>query len=168
MSCVSAYGLARGMKVVRLTGLVRAAVPALYITSLPRNAIGFSFEGGVFGALCGALLLVASMLIAFVLSRAVGLLLAFPFSMWLIGGSSVLMIYNSAASSLAFVKPLCSGCRLRPIIEEHEAIHLRGVVQDGLVWREMKKRGYSTESLSLDGDPRICTFCPIPKRLKDD
>ena len=149
-----------------MTGLVKAAVPALYITSLPRNAIGFSFEGGVFGAVCGALLFAASMLFAFVLSRAVGLL-AFPFAMWLIGGSSVLMIYNSAATSLAFVKPLCAGCRLRPIIEEHEAIHLGGVVQDGLVWKEMKKR-HSTESLSLEGDPRICTFCPIPKRLKED
>jgi hypothetical protein len=166
MNCMSAYGLARGMRVVQLTGFVKAAVPALYITSLPRNAIGFSFEGGVFGVLCGALLFAASMLIAFVLSGALGLL-AFPFSMWLIGGSSVLMIYNSTASSLAFVKPLCAGCRLRPIIEEHEAIHLGGVVHDGLVWREMKKR-YSSESLSLEGDPRICTFCPIPKRLKED
>jgi len=77
------------------------------------------------------------------------------------------MIYNSTASSLAFVKPICAACRLRPVIEEHEAIHLGGVVEDGVVWREMKKR-YSCESLSLDGDPNICSFCPIPKRLKED
>ncbi len=156
----------RRMKVVPLTGLVKIAVPALLISSLPRNAIGFSFERGRFGALCGALLFAASMLIAFILSREIGIL-ALPFAMWLMGGSSVLMIYNSTASSLAFVKPICARCRLRPVIEEHEAIHLGGVVEDGLVWREMKKR-HSCESLSLDGDPNICSFCPIPKRLKED
>jgi len=160
-------GVTRGMKVVPLTGLVKLAVPALFITSLPRNAIGFSFERGRFGALCGALLFAASILIAFILSREVGIILALTLAMWLMGGSSVLMIYNATARSLAFVKPICAGCRLRPVIEEHEAIHLGGVVEDGVVWREMKKR-HSWESLSLDGDPNICSFCPIPKRLKED
>ena len=159
-------GITKGMKVVPLTGLVKLAVPALFISSLPRNAIGFSFERGRFGAFCGALLFAASFLVAFILSRALGIL-ALPLAMWLMGGSSVLMIYNATARSLAFVKPICAGCRLRPVIEEHEAIHLGGVVEDGVVWREMKKR-HSWESLSLDGDPDICSFCPIPKRLKED
>jgi len=160
-------GVTKGMKVVPLTGLVKLAVPALFISSLPRNAIGFSFERGRFGALSGALLFAASILIAFILSREVGIILALPFSMWLMGGSSLLMIYNSTANSLAFVKPICAGCRLRPVIEEHEAMHLGGVVAEGVVWREMKKR-HSLESLSLEGDPNICWFCPIPKRLKED
>jgi hypothetical protein len=155
------------MKVVPLTGLVKMAVPALLISSLPRNAIGFSFERGRFGAVSGALLFAASMLIAFILSREVGIVLALTISMWLMGGSGVLMIYNSTASSLAFVKPICAGCRLRPVIEEHEAMHLGGVVEDSVVWREMRKR-HSCESLSLDGDPNICWFCPIAKRLKED
>jgi hypothetical protein len=160
-------GVTRGMKVVPLTALVKLAVPALLISSLPRNAIGFSFERGRFGALTGVLLLAASILIAFILSREVGIVIALTLAMWLMGGSSILMIYNSTASSLAFVKPICAGCRLRPVIEEHEALHLGGVVEDGAVWREMKKR-HSCESLSLDGDPNICSFCPIPKRLKED
>ena len=106
------------MKVVPLTGLVKLAVPALFISSLPRNAIGFSFERGRFGALCGALLFAASLLIAFILSREMGIILALPFAMWLIGGSSVLMIYNSTARSLAFVKPICARCRLRPVLDD--------------------------------------------------
>ena len=52
----SLNGVTRGMKVVPLTGLVKLAVPALFISSLPRNAIGFSFERGRFGAFCGGLL----------------------------------------------------------------------------------------------------------------
>ena len=163
----SLNGVTRGMKVVPLTGLVKLAVPALFISSLPRSAIGFSFERGRFGAFCGVLLFAASILIAFILSREVGIILALTLTMWLMGGSSVLMIYNATARSLAFVKPICAGCRLRPVIEEHEAIHLGGVAEDGVVWREMKKR-HSWESLSLDGDPDICSFCPIPKRLKED
>src|SRR5207245_11392057 len=112
----------------------------LFITSLPRNAIGFSFERGRFGAFCGALLFAASILIAFILSREGGIILALTLAMWLRGGSSVLMIYNSRASSLAFVKPICAGCRLLPVIEEHEAIHLGGVVEVCVVWGESKER----------------------------
>ncbi len=154
-----------GMRVVTLTALVKIAIPPLYITSLPKNAIGFSFERGRFGAVMGGSLLAAGILLAFLLSRAMGVL-AVPLAMWLLGSTSLLMIYNSIARSIAFVKPLCARCRLRPIIEEHEAIHLGGVEEDSQVWFEMKKR-HSPESLSLEGDSSICFFCPIPKRLKE-
>ena len=156
---------AGGMRVVTLTALVKIAVPPLYITSLPKNAIGFSFERGKFGVVIGCSLFAAGILLAFLLSRAMGIL-ALPLAMWLLGSTSLVMIYNSVARSIAFVKPLCAGCRLRPIIEEHEAIHLGGVEKDNEVWFEMKKR-HSCESLSLEGDSSICSFCPIPKRLKE-
>ncbi len=157
--------LASGMRVVTLTALVKIAVPPLYITSLPKNAIGFSFERGRFGVFMGGSLFVAGILVAILLSREMGIL-AVPVAMWLLGGTSLLMIYNGTARSIAFVKPLCAGCRLRPIIEEHEAIHLGGVEKDSQVWFEMKKR-HSCESLSLEEDASICSFCPIPKRLKE-
>ena len=64
----------------------------------------------------------------------------------------------------AFVKPICLKCRLLPVIEEHEAIHLSGVSSENEVWESMRSR-HSVESLSLSGDPAICPFCPIPKRL---
>jgi len=157
--------LASGMKVVRLTSLVRIVFPVLYITSIPKRAIGFSFERGPFGLLSGSLLFAGSILVAFALSPALGLI-SLPLALWLLGGTSIVMMYNSTAASIAFVKPLCSSCRLLPIIEEHEAIHLAGVGDDRAIWSEMRRR-YSCESLSLIGDPKVCTFCPIPKRLKE-
>ena len=156
---------AEGMKVVKLSKLMLMAIPPLFVCSLPKNARGFSFERGEFGAFVGSILFSSSLIIGYLLSGAVGIL-AYPFSLWLLGATGVLMIYNSAGRSIAFVKPLCTTCRLLPIIQEHEALHLAGLDQDSDVWNLMRQR-YSWESLSLDGDPTICSFCPIPKRLKE-
>ncbi len=154
-----------GMHVVRLSLLVRLAIPSLFISSLPKNAIGFSFERGRFGVLVGSLLICSSLLVGYTLSLLLGVL-AYSLSIWLLGATGALMIYNSAGVSIAFVKSLCSSCRLLPIIEEHEALHLAGLERDAEVWNQMRSR-YSCEGLSLDGDPGICSFCPIPKRLKE-
>lgn len=153
-----------GMKVVNLSRLLRLTVPSLYISSIPKNAIGFSFESGRFGLLVGASLLASSMVIGFLLSGVVGPF-GFPVALWLFGSTGAVMLYNSAWRSVAFVKPLCSRCRLLPVIVDHEALHLGGLEGDADVWQEMKKR-YSCESLSIEGDATICSFCPIPKRLE--
>jgi hypothetical protein len=83
---------------------------------------------------------------------------------WLFGSAGVVMVANGVRPS-AFVKPICVKCRLLPVIKEHEAIHLAGVESDDEVWEEMRTR-HSCESLGLDGDPSICSFCPIPRRLR--
>ena len=152
------------VKVVRLSLAVRLAVPSLLVSSLPRRARGFSFEGGRAGAGLGGALLTGAGLLGWALYPIAGRLGAL-LSAWLLGGTGAVMLYN-ASRKLAFVKPLCMGCRLLPVIEEHEALHLSGVESDDQIWREMRTR-YSCESLSLDGDPAICSFCPIPKRLRE-
>lgn len=91
--------------------------------------------------------------------------LGFAIPVWLVGTTGGLMI-ASALRPFAFVKPLCSGCRLLPVIEEHEAIHLSGEASDEEIWRLMRTR-HSCESLALNSDPNICWFCPIPKRLSE-
>jgi hypothetical protein len=101
----------------------------------------------------------------YLLSTVIGAF-AYPISIWLLGATGALMIYNSLGPSIAFVKALCSSCRLLPVIQEHEALHLAGLERDEDVWKQMRKR-HSCETLSLDEDPRICSFCPIPKRLKE-
>lgn len=85
--------------------------------------------------------------------------------MWLFGTAGAL-IALSAVRPTAFVKPICVKCRLLPVIKEHEAIHLSGVSSEGAVWDSMRQR-YSVENLSLEGDPAICPFCPIPRRLSE-
>jgi hypothetical protein len=154
-----------GIRVVRLSRLLRLSLPSLFICALPKKAIGFSFEKGGFGALVGSLLVCSSLMIGYVLSGVIGLF-AFPLSVWLLGATGALMIYNSAGMGIAFVKSLCSSCRLLPVIEEHEALHLAGFERDEDVWNLMRKR-HSCKTLSLDGDPGICSFCPIPNRLKE-
>ena len=72
----------------------------------------------------------------------------------------------SSLTPTAFVKPICLACRLLPVIEEHEALHLSGVASESAVWGSMKAR-HSVRSLSLEGDPAVCPFCPIPKRLSE-
>jgi hypothetical protein len=156
--------VASGMKTYNLSIAMRALVPALWVSSLPRNAIGFSFERGRVAAAIGGFLLLASGLLGVLLypiSGIVGLVLP----LWIIGTAGGLMVYT-ALRPLAFVKPLCAGCRLLPVIEEHEAIHLSGEVSDDEIWKVMRTR-HSCDSLGLNDDPNICWFCPIPKRLSE-
>ena len=103
-------------------------------------------------------------------SGAMGYLLFAPMgflgpvvSVWLVGTAGA-AIFASARKPTAFVKPICTRCRLLPIIREHESIHLTGVSKEGDVWASMRSR-HTVQSLSLEGDPSICSFCPIPKRL---
>ncbi len=153
------------LKVVRLSRFVRFALPPLLVSTLPRSAIGFSFERGMFGTSLGTFLLISSLAIGYTLSKVVGII-AYPVSFWLLGATGAVMIYNSVRRSIAFVKPLCSTCRLLPVIEEHEALHLSGLAREGEVWLQMRER-YSPENLWLDSDTGICDFCPIPRRLKE-
>ena len=111
----------------------------------------------------GLALLSASLLVGALLAGTTG-----PWggivSFWLLGTAGIVFI-ASALRPTAFVKPICVKCRLLPIITEHEAIHLSGVAKESAVWESMRSR-HSVESLGLEGDPSICSFCPIPKRLR--
>jgi hypothetical protein len=152
------------MKVVRLSIPVRLAVPPLLICSIPKRAIGFSFEGGKPALLLGGTLVALTLALSAILFPSTGILGPILF-LWLFGSTGAVFLYNGSRR-VAFVKSLCTGCRLLPIIEEHEKIHLGGVESDLEVWNQMRKR-HSCESLELVGDKTICTFCPIPKRLSE-
>jgi len=152
-----------GVRVVNLSVPIRLAVPSLLISSMPKKAVGFSYEKGAVGAFTGSLLLGGSILVGGLLFRAFGLL-GFAAPVWLIGTTGAVMLCNLAVG-LAFVKPLCAGCRLLPIIREHEAMHIEGVESDAAIWESVRGK-YSYEGLSLGSDPAICSFCPIAKRLK--
>lgn len=154
----------RDLRVVRLTVLLQLLVPALIFPSLPRSTRGLTFHPGRTGLALGAVMVVSS--------GVIGLLLVGPtgpwgavVSFWLLGTAGV-ATFASALRPTAFVKPICVNCRLLPIIKEHEAIHLSGVARESSVWASMKTR-HSVRSLSLEGDPCICAFCPIPKRLAE-
>ncbi len=152
------------MKVVKLGAFVKILVPALFVSSIPASTRGLSFEGGKIGFSMGALELAGSLIIAWMLLPFAGVW-GLAAALWLFGSAGMAMMLNGV-EPIAFVKPICVECRLLPIIKEHEAIHLSGVESDQMVWAEMRKR-YSCESLELEGDPKICSFCPIPKRLRE-
>jgi hypothetical protein len=122
-----------------------------------------SFEGGRAGVAIGAVIVAGSVVIGWVLYPALGPVGAVVV-LWLIGTAGAAMV-ASGLRPIAFVKPICVKCRLLPVIREHEAIHLSGVESDDEVWASMRRR-HSVESLGLEGDPAICPFCPIPKRLR--
>ena len=107
----------------------------------------------------------ATAAVSFLLNNAVGVYAALAM-VWLMGGTGAVILYNSTGHGLAFVKQMCSTCRLRPIIEEHEIMHLNGESSEEAVWRETRKK-YSYEGLGLGTDPKIHSFCPIAKRLKE-
>ena len=153
-----------GVLVLPLSKLLRVLLPPLFVSSLPRKAIGFSFPSGKKGILLGVSLLGATAAISYLLETAFG---AFPVlaMVWLMGGTGFVILYNSTRHRLAFVKQMCSNCRLRPIIEEHEIMHLTREMSEDEVWREAKKK-YSYEGLGLGNDPKIHSFCPIAKRLR--
>ena len=116
------------------------------------------------GLILGFVLVVASVDIGWLLRGPAGIL-GYIVVFWLIGTTGVAMMASSL-KPLAFVKPICTRCRLFPIIVEHEVIHLTGVAREEAVWASMRQR-HSVESLKLEGDPAICSFCPIPKRLSE-
>jgi hypothetical protein len=151
------------MKVVRLTVTTRLLVPALLLSTLPAGTRGASYEGGRLGFAIGALLTAGSLVVGDMLYPFAGLV-GVVVMFWLLGTAGVVMLVGGLMP-IAFVKPICVRCRLLPIIKEHEAIHMAGVASDDEVWASMKTR-HNCESLGLDGDPGICSFCPIPWRLR--
>jgi hypothetical protein len=154
-----------GVIVLPLSKLLRLLLPPLFISSLPRKAIGFSFPRGVEGKLLGVSLLVGTFTISFLLNSAFGIYPALAM-VWLMGGTGAVILYNSIGPGVAFVKQMCSTCRLRPIIEEHEKMHLDGEPSEDAVW-EVARKKYSYDGLGLGTDPKIHSFCPIAKRLKE-
>jgi hypothetical protein len=165
-----AFGLAGpavsvdGVLVLPLSKLLRLLLPPLLISSLPKRAIGFSFPRGAEGKLLGMALVVGTAAISFLLNSAFGLYAALAMA-WLIGGTGVVVLYNSMGPGVAFVKQMCSACRLRPVIEEHEIMHLNGERSEDAVWAAARKK-YTYEGLRLGTDPKIHSFCPIAKRLR--
>ncbi len=156
--------VARRLRVVTLSSVVQLLIPSLILSTLPRSTRGVSFHGGRAGFLLGCALLVASSAVGWLLWEATGIAGA-ALVFWLIGTAGVVMMVGSLWP-LAFIKPICTKCRLLQIIEEHEAIHLAGTESEEAVWASMRLR-HSAESLKLEGDPAICWFCPIPKRLQE-
>ena len=152
------------MRVVRLTVPLQVLVPALAVSSLSKSTRGLTLYPGRTGAALGVLLMAACAAVGALLWTPLGV--AGPvLSAWVLGTAGGTML-AAATGPTAFVKPICVRCRLLPIIREHEAIHLSGVGSEGAVWRSMKTR-HSVASLSLEGDPAICSFCPIPRRLSE-
>jgi hypothetical protein len=152
------------MRVVRLTPLLQLLVPALVFPSLSKSTRGLTLYPARSGLALGTFMLICSLVIGTLLVGPVGPW-GFVLFFWLIGTAG-LATFMGALRPTAFVKPICVKCRLLPIIREHEAIHLSGVAGERAVWASMRTR-HSIESLSLSGDPTICSFCPIPKRLSE-
>jgi len=156
--------VARRTRVVKLSPVVQALVPSLLVPTLSKSTRGVSFQSGRAGLGLGAIVLATGIGAGWLLSIPTGVA-GFVLMFWLVGTTGVAMVLSSF-KPLAFVKPICTRCRLLPVIVEHEAIHLSGVSREGPVWASMRQR-HSVESLGLSGDPAICSFCPIPKRLSE-
>ena len=152
------------LRVVRLTVPLKILVPMLLLPTYSKSTRALSLYPGRRGLAVGVALIAASLLAGALLVGPTG-----PwggvFFVWFLGTAGMAQIASSFRPT-AFVKPICVNCRLLPIIKEHEAIHLSGVSSEGAVWSSMRTR-HSVESLALEGDPSICSFCPIPKRLSE-
>jgi len=156
---------ATGMRVVKLTAPLAALVPALALPALSKSTRAMTLFPGRTGLALGAVLMVASAAVAYMLVSPTGVV-GPALSVWILGTTGA-ALFASGLRPTAFVKSICVSCRLLPVIREHEAIHLAGVYSEKGVWDSMKTR-HSVESLALNGDPAICPFCPIPKRLSGE
>jgi len=154
----------RRLRVFRLNGPILALIPALALSGAPKSTRGISYHPGRLGIGLGSLIVLASLAIGALLYPSIGVVGPL-LSLWLLGSTGVAMVLGGFFP-FAFVKQICKECRLLPVVKEHEAIHLSGVASEASVWSSMRSR-YSVESLHLAGDPAICSFCPIPKRLAE-
>lgn len=152
------------LRVVRLSAPVEIAIPSLLLPGLSKGTRGASFYPGKAGMVLGVFLMAASLAIGVLLYPTTGWV-GGALALWVLGTTGGAMVVNGV-KPVAFIKPICVRCRLLPVIKEHESIHLSGIPGEDAVWNDMKSR-HSVESLSLIGDPAICTFCPIPKRLSE-
>ena len=152
------------LRVVRLTVPLQLLVPTLLLPAFSKSTRALSLYPGRRGLAIGFALLVASILAGALLVGPTG-----PWggavSVWFLGTAGI-MLAAGGLRPTAFVKPICVKCRLLPVIKEHEAIHLSGVASESAVWSSMRTR-HSVKSLAIEGDPTICSFCPIPKRLSE-
>jgi hypothetical protein len=156
--------VASRMRVVTLSAPLLLLFPALAFPTAPKATRGLTLYPGRGGAAIGTMVLGSAAVLGGLLfgpTYGIGTFL----SVWLLGTAGAATLVT-AFRPTAFVKPICVRCRLLPVIKEHEAIHLTGVSSEKAVWDSMKSR-HSVSSLSLQGDPSICPFCPIPKRLSE-
>jgi hypothetical protein len=156
--------IAARLKVTKLSLPLQLLVPPLLISTVPRSTRGISFPPGKTWFVVGIVLVLGGVTLGWMVGgafRAEGAMLGF----WLLGTYGILLTVSSVRP-FALIKPICIRCRLFPIIKEHEAIHLAGIPGESEVWASMKTR-HSPQSLGLEGDPAICWFCPIPKRLSE-
>jgi hypothetical protein len=156
--------IAAGLRVTRLTLPIQLLVPPLLASTISRSTRGISFPPGRAWFAVGAVLVLGGATLGWMIGgpfRLEGALVG----LWLVGTYGVLLMVSSVRP-FTMIKPICTRCRLLPIIKEHESIHLSGVSGETEVWASMRTR-HSVESLKLQGDPSICWFCPIPKRLPD-
>jgi len=168
-------GISTRMRIVRLSLPVGLGAPLLVLLALPRSTRGFTFPPGRAGIAIGGALLGTSVIVGLLLVGVAGAA-GGGVSGWAlgIGGVALVWLLGTAGAAwlasgirpTAYVKPICVDCRLLPVIKEHEAIHLSGVQSEKEVWTSMKTR-HSVQSLALEGDPAICSFCPIAKRLSE-
>ena len=152
------------LRVVRLTAPLQLLVPSLLLPAFSRSTRALSLYPGRRGLAIGFVLMGSSVLAGALLTGPTGPW-GWVVSVWFLGTAGMVLVL-SAVRPTAFVKPICTRCRLLPVIKEHEAIHVTGVASESAVWGSMRSR-HSVESLALEGDPAICWFCPIPKRLSE-
>jgi len=152
------------LRVVRLTLPLQILVPTLLLPAFSNSTRALSLYPGTRGLSIGFALIIASLLTGALLAGPTGLW-GGAVSVWFLGTAGIVIVAG-ALRPTAYVKPICVKCRLLPVIKEHEAIHLSGVASESAVWNSMRAR-HSIKSLALEGDPAICSFCPIPKRLSE-
>ena len=155
------------MRVVRMTTPIQILIPALIFPALSSGTRGITFPPGRPGVAIGVVLALAGVLIGGLLLRLGGVVgvVGGLVSFWFLGTAGVATLVGTV-KPIAYVKSICVECRLLPVIKEHESIHLTGVGSEDDVWASMRTR-HSVTSLALEGDPAICSFCPIPKRLAE-
>jgi hypothetical protein len=151
-------------RVVVLSKKVQLLFPPLLLGALPRNSIGFSYPTGIVGLILGGASAAATVGMSFIISSRFGIA-TIPIVLWLVGGTSTLIVYNSLGTGVVFIKPLCSTCRFREIIIEHERFHLGGIESEREVWRLARTR-HDVADLNLDSDTSLCPQCPIPQRFR--
>ena len=150
-------------KVLHLSLVLRILAPSLLLRSASKSAIGFAFLRTFETLLAGFMSLLSSLLLGYLFYSTIGIA-SFPLFIWLLGSAGVLMIAHCVGPGYIFVKSLCGGCKLRPVIVEHEAVHISGISSEVEVWRRLKIM-FNNTFPNLVSDYEICTFCPIVNHL---
>jgi hypothetical protein len=167
----------KSCKILVISPIVLVMLPQFLVLSLVKRNLAFSFNRNNFMGLLGAVFIALWICLGAVFTTLwlnvdeivlkSLLILSYVLFTFSIGSIGFVLLINTYIFGIVFVKKKCYGCNFRKLILDHELVHLNSDASENEVWNTLKK-DYDVEETNIYREGRVCDYCPIPARLKEN